>query len=546
MLKSLSLPIIIVGVLSLAGFLFFFLQKVLKLRKLKGLSPESPSLNVEFLDLVIEKIGESLELSRVLDVVLKKFETKVLYSVASYVIKVSDKKVIFKSLVRPQVSKQLLAEAKTRLFSEMEKTANVPPFSYEVEEDVIGGPLSEGKPDPIGSYLLFPLYRKQEIVGCISFITNQKGVYGDSAKTYVSMALTEMMAIYDRLVDLVDRETEKFEGIVNNMREGVLVVDKNLQVLVENPAVTKIVGLSNLVSPNFLDLADYFSSSFSLENEVAQVFNSGMPKKVSEVEKDGKSFELLLLPIINNTVVIRVGIIIYDQTEEKELEKLRREFSAMVIHELRSPLSVIRGTAEVILSHEDEVSAEDKHKFLDQIRLSSIALLDKVGELLDAAKIEEKKIEVFRNFADINDLLRQTKEFFSNLAAQKNVTLSVDLDESLIQFYIDSKKILQVLNNLVSNAVKFTPEGGEIVLKSSNKGELVEVSVTDTGEGVSDELKPKLFDKYVRGKNTNEHGTGLGLVIAKGIVEAHNGKIWIEDNQPKGAKFIFSIPKQNG
>lgn len=230
---------------------------------------------------------------------------------------------------------------------------------------------------------------------------------------------------------------------------------------------------------------------------------------------------------------------------QEELYKQRDEFMAMMVHDLRSPLSVIKSSADLILTERDNLSAEQVTDLLNQMKLSSTRLLNIVTNLLDLAKIDAGKIELFVKPADLNVLLDETYKYYFPQAKDRGVNIITDLDQNIKVVNCDIEKLRQVVNNLMSNAVKYTEPGDTVFISSHLKNNVIEVSVADTGKGISDADKVKLFNKFVQAvehKKKNQVGTGLGLSIVKGIVEAHKGKIWVEDNQPHGAKFIFTLP----
>ena len=184
-----------------------------------------------------------------------------------------------------------------------------------------------------------------------------------------------------------------------------------------------------------------------------------------------------------------------------------------------------------------------RKSFIQQILTSSDTLLSLVNNLLDSAKIESGKIELFNEDLDLNDLVKSSVESYVLSATQKNINLEMDLDSSLPTLNLDSSKMTQVLNNLISNGLKYTPEGGNVSVHTSFSGEVVRLVVADTGRGVADENKDSIFDKYKRMKKDDAtKGTGLGLTISQGIVNAHGGKIWVEDNEPNGSRFIVELP----
>jgi len=140
--------------------------------------------------------------------------------------------------------------------------------------------------------------------------------------------------------------------------------------------------------------------------------------------------------------------------------------------------------------------------------------------------------------------LKEECSYFEPLAKIKNLTINCSIDENIMNFSFDAERVKQVLSNLISNAIKFSPDGGIITVESKKVDSYCQVSVSDVGVGIKDVEKPLLFQKFYQASNQNgiKRGTGLGLFISKGIIEAHGGKIWVENNSPKGSRFIFTLP----
>jgi signal transduction histidine kinase len=237
------------------------------------------------------------------------------------------------------------------------------------------------------------------------------------------------------------------------------------------------------------------------------------------------------------------------ESDHFKQSKQRDDYVAMMVHELRSPLSVIKGSADLVLREEKNLEEEQKYTLLSQIKESSNDLLEVVNDILDVSKIESGRFEIKKKKNDLNKVLQEEAEYYMALARDKEIMVETDLSNEIPQFEFDEDRIKHVMNNLLSNALKFTDAGGKVVIQSGTIDNYhVQVSVSDSGTGVPDDMKGKLFNKFVQMENrkdTKEKGTGLGLVIAKGIVEAHGGSIWVEDNQPVGAKFLFTIPMAN-
>ena len=233
------------------------------------------------------------------------------------------------------------------------------------------------------------------------------------------------------------------------------------------------------------------------------------------------------------------------EKRQVEIQHQRDDYLAMLVHELRAPLAVIKGAADLIIKEAPNLSKEQIETLLGQIKKSSSSLLQIVNDILDVSKIESGKFSIKKALGDINALLKEVADYYRSWANEKQITINLELDEGVPQIKFDSERIKQVLNNLLSNALKFTEEYGSIVIKTHLNSKEVQILVCDNGVGIPDDMKHKLFNKFVQvgtKESVKEKGTGLGLFIAKGLVETHGGAIWIEDNDPQGTKFIFSLP----
>jgi len=232
--------------------------------------------------------------------------------------------------------------------------------------------------------------------------------------------------------------------------------------------------------------------------------------------------------------------------ELQKLDKLKTEFVSVVSHELRTPLSITKEGISLVL---DKIPGPVNEK---QARVLSVAkdnidrLARIINNLLDISKIEAGKVELKKVNVDITALVRQVMQSFEISAKQKNLGLKMDLPDKNVYAFVDSDRILQVITNLVGNSIKFTENGYiEVILKETAHD--FECSVTDTGIGISKTDLPKVFEKFQQFSRTpgaGAKGTGLGLSIVKGIVEMHNGKIFVESELGKGSRFTFIIPKQ--
>ena len=234
-------------------------------------------------------------------------------------------------------------------------------------------------------------------------------------------------------------------------------------------------------------------------------------------------------------------VVFHDITQEKTLEKLREEFTAMMIHDLRSPLNNIRSLSEGLLRN-DALGPEMKDA-LTMVRNQVTDMLSLVNDLLDVAKLESGKFTITKEPTDLGSLVEEIVERHTSLAQERHLTIHADVAPDTTKIPIDGFRIRQVLTNLVSNALKFTDTGG-VTIKVVRGDKDVTISVADSGIGIPKEQLELLFTKFqqLKGGLTRHDGTGLGLVIAKGIVEAHGGKIWVESEIGSGTTLAFTLP----
>jgi signal transduction histidine kinase len=271
--------------------------------------------------------------------------------------------------------------------------------------------------------------------------------------------------------------------------------------------------------------------------------------KKEEHEFTGDEVEFL------NTLAGQAAIAIsnaqlYERSTEQAIElekanKLQADFSAMIAHDLRSPLSTIISIAEMMGNGLLGDLNDDQRNWTDRIKNNASDLVALVGDFLDVSKLEAGRIGLSRMPTDVNELLLRSVENFGPLARNKMIDLSYQCD-GLPAVEVDARRLDQVLNNLLSNALKFTGEGGSVQVRAQHdRRNGILVQVQDTGVGISPDELASLFQKYQQstsGKTSEHKGTGLGLVVSKMIVEAHGGKIWVESEEGKGTTFVFTLP----
>jgi PAS domain S-box-containing protein len=229
--------------------------------------------------------------------------------------------------------------------------------------------------------------------------------------------------------------------------------------------------------------------------------------------------------------------------ETREAARAREDLLAIVSHDLRNPLGVVMMSAAILQrTNGTDKQAEQSRKQAEKIQRAVERMNSLIGNLLDATRIQAGRFPVESKPLDICHLVGESLDMLRELAVPKSIQLTREFEPGLPPVSVDRERILQVLSNLVGNALKFTPEHGSIRVRVMKGDDHVMLSVADTGSGIPEEYVPHLFERYWKGKRDGRTGTGLGLYIAKGIVEAHNGRIWLESRLGVGTTFYFTLP----
>lgn len=353
------------------------------------------------------------------------------------------------------------------------------------------------------------------------------------------------------------RDVKKETSIISRMNQdivekapfGIYVVNENGGIDYVNSAMLVISGDSyeNFMKLNLFDLPTYKDVGLSekircgLEGES---FKFGPVEYISHISRKNTVRNFIGVPFQEKDAK-KLIVFVQDVTELRRGEKLKEEFITTVSHELRTPLTIIREVVSQMLDGILGETTEAQREFLT-IALSDIDRLKRIiDSLLDISRIEAGELRIKREMTDIIALVKRIKTSFLPSARDKNIELKEFFSDGHIDIYIDRDKIIQVFVNLIGNAFKFT-ENGFIEISIINRVDYVECIVFDSGKGIAQENLPKVFSKFQQFGRTSgpgEKGTGLGLSIAKGIVEAHHGKIWVESELGKGSKFIFTLPQ---
>ena len=419
-------------------------------------------------------------------------------------------------------------------------------------------------PMPVGvlRFMAAPMFHRGSRVGHVFVGDREDGeeFTQEDEETLVMFAAQAALVIANARTHREERRARvDLETLVNTSPVGVAVFDAQTGALLSvNRETLRIVdGLREGDRPAE-DLLEVVTCVRSDGREVSlrelplvEALSAGETVRAEEITlrvPDGRSVRALLnaTPIHSEDGQLASFMVtLQDLTPLEEQERLRAEFLAMVSHELRVPLSSVKGSADTLLEAAGELHPAEAAQFHRIIRDQSDRMRHLIGDLLDVARIETGALAVTPEPSELSTLVEEAVSRF--LAGDEKHPLTVELAEDLPLVLADKLRIVQVLGNLLANAAGYSPEGSPITVSAVREGVHVAVSVSDKGRGIPAELLPELFRKFSRGYDAGAasgvDGSGLGLAICKGIVEAHGGRIRAESDGPGlGARFAFTLP----
>jgi two-component system phosphate regulon sensor histidine kinase PhoR len=356
----------------------------------------------------------------------------------------------------------------------------------------------------------------------------------------------ELARAFNRMADKLQsqmkkraREKNRLNTVMHVMTDGVLILNRAGEVKLINPAAARMLATSaeKAMHRSFMQAAR--------DHRIAEVWTrcqqSGL-EEVAAVELSPSLFVRVVVTPFLKPVGRGYLVMLQDLTQVRRLQTVRQDFISNVSHELRTPLASLRALVETLRdSALDDPPAA--HRFLDRMEVEVDALTQMVEELLELSRIESGQAPLRLNPVLPSAVIATAIERMQPQVERRELTLTVDAPRELPLVLIDAGRIHQVVTNLVHNAIKFTPPGGEILVRATDEGDHVLVLVQDNGIGIAPNDLPRIFERFFKTDRSRAvGGTGLGLAIAKHIVQVHGGQIWAESTEGEGSRFYFTLP----
>ena len=425
--------------------------------------------------------------------------------------------------------------------------------------------------NPASSWLGVPMLSKNEALGVIAVQSQTSSQlydehHRDILATIASQAVVAIQnaRLYELTDEALSSRLRELSSILRTSAEGMLLLSLDFRVLAANRALANFLKIpiaelsagewgSHQVdeSNELLLLMSYTAQELKADCkflEERQRFE--MKKSIKVAGPPERHPERTLTPVLDDQEHIAGWLFVFrDISEEVKLAQMRKDLVHMLVHDLRSPLTVLRGSFAILQqSIEDKDQPEHSAEIIGMAERSTNRMMEMVNSLLDIAKLEDGQMPLYTKAVSATSIIQDVIIRVQRLVDRANLQIESLIEPDLPELQVDAQHVRRVLENLLDNAIKFTPDGGKIQLSvrqdENAYPEMILIGVSDTGPGIAASLQQKIFQKFQTDENilTRRKGTGLGLAYCKLVVEAHGGDIWVESEEGQGATFMLRLP----
>ena len=421
---------------------------------------------------------------------------------------------------------------------------------------------------PARCWLGVPIKAGDEVLGVLVVQSYDHSRLYDQSHLVIFQMIAAQAAValqnarlYERTDEALARRVQELDSVLRTTEDGVLLMDLDFRVLAVNRALVDLVGIAQkdlgrhpIDSPRPAGESLISLVHYTLEGLVSDTERllTGAVDQIQDgvvFAPSGPHAERTLVPVRGNAGTIVGWLLVFrDLTEELELQHLREDMIDMLVHDLRSPLSLVMASLSMLGDVTEQRDADQTARLIGISQRSSERMLTLIDELLDISQLERGQLPLNVELTSVGALSREIAKRYLAAASANNIALRTEAENNLPVVFVDRSLMGRVLSNLVDNALKFTQDGGEVTMRAESGGEArpdqITVSVVDTGPGIPLEWRGQLFEKFQQVPNIpgRRRGTGLGLPFCALVVEAHGGRIWVESEVGKGSSFYFSLP----
>lgn len=503
---------------------------------------------VTMLKEIQDRIGYSLEIEQVVDVIVGSLDVLLNYSTVTALV-VEDNNLEFKTRLKESVSRQYVESIKVALLQSY-VTIEATDMPMLTDGSVTGLAIDDLNHATPQTSFNVPLIVNDRVVSIINISSTKPNAYTEAEMTTLYKIAEQTSEALSRLENILSIEEGKLMAMIGSLADGLFMVDVNGKLTIINEAAKAALSIAK-EKPTTIDLLSSLPNSYDFSSKIQRAINHKRVIEEKEVSIDDKIFHIFITPVYDVSItterkVIGVSVLLHDITLEKSIAKMKEDFTNVMVHELRSPLTAIKASSELLMAPPAPLAEEEKNKIIGLISIQARKMLDEVSLILDAAKLEAGLFTIQKLPGDFKKLVNERVQVFQAQAHERFVNLAVNVDQSLPNFNFDPIHMGQVINNLISNSLKFTTSGGTVKITASKSAGNLILSVSDTGAGIPKDKQHLLFTKFTQLSNASHGavGTGLGLYIVKGVVEAHNGTVNLESEEGHGTTITCTIPME--
>jgi two-component system sensor histidine kinase ResE len=376
---------------------------------------------------------------------------------------------------------------------------------------------------------------------------------GGLARSFNHMTdkLLESRNNLEKKIKELSDEHGRMSSLVESVKLGVIMVDLSLNVLLTNSAAKKILDKPMKKKISFKDLSEKIKGNVDISQALSYYVHTGTPLNIQEAMINDRYYRLFMSPVrdIVEKVFIGAVIVMEDITEQKQLDKMRTEIVSVTSHQLRTPSTIIKGNLEMILGGDVGSINEEQEVLLKDTYLGNQRMIRLINDLMDAAKIDEGRFNLTLEPAQLEDVVGDVVKILEPFAKDRKVVIDYKYPSTPFPpVKINKQRVAQVVQNLIDNAVKYSTneDKGRVEVGIMEGAKSLELVIKDNGIGIPAEEQSKMFERFSRGSNTTKldpgGGSGLGLYIAKAVVEQGGGRIWFESKENDGTTFHTTYP----
>lgn len=570
-----GVALVAIGLALLAAYIYYKYRVLLGVVRKEQRRAEQRAYEIAILKELGDRIGYSLDIRQIIDVITGSLHQFIEYTSVSYMLIESDS-LLCKIDLESSVHRGFVDEIRARMQQSLAALLDIDNvMNMNVSEVLTGAIVVDDFVTPVQSIFNIPLVISDKVVGILTIAHTEPDRYHEEEMTLLYKITNQASRAVSRLEAVVETEKQKLNAMVASMEDGVVMTDSDYRIVIANPVARRIVNKTTDDVVRIFDYIDVLGSRFDIRGRLEESVERKEVFTSERIRFDDVFYQITVLPVFGKQNEILGSVIVFhDVTHDVEIERLREDFTSMLVHELRSPLDGVKSIIEVLRSDAVTVDADKYAHYLSMMYQSSVQMLSLVNDILDVSKVESGKFEVHPEPMSIKSVVNDRVAFYKTTADDASLKLEARVDEVIPEsIQADGQGIAQIYNNLISNALKFTEKGGAITAFAVHHSagsvladELMRINLTlpnvipdatewsdgivigvvDSGMGIPEDEISMLFDRYrqvsTARKKSGKKGTGLGLAIIKGIAEGHGGSVAVASHEGVGTAFVVHIP----